>query len=45
MCEIINQMKPLDDVMRKNNIYLALREPLGSPDPPRTEILQMKVLQ
>lgn len=43
MAAYLEHMKALDDVMKQNRIYTALRSFVGDPDPPRLEALQFKV--
>lgn len=43
MSDLVICLKPLEDVMERNNIYLLLRDTLGCPEPPQANLLHLKV--
>ena len=43
MTEVLNSLKPLEDITKKNSVYLVLREAVGCPEPPKPKLLQFKV--
>lgn len=40
--DTLSYLQPLEDVMKRNSIYLVLRGALGSPEAPQEGILQLK---
>ncbi len=41
--DIVNHMTPLDDVMRKNTTYLALKKSIGGPGPLKADLFHLQV--
>lgn len=40
---VLSYLKPLEDMMQKNSVYLVLREAVGCPEPPMADILRLQV--
>ena len=43
LVQVMDQMKPLTEIMTRSGVYLALRKSLGAPEPYNNDILQIKV--
>ena len=40
---VLDCLRPLEDIMSKNNIYMALRQHIGAPEPCDGNMIGMKV--
>lgn len=41
---VVSGLSPLEDMVKRNTIYLALRDSVGFPDPPQADVMELKVL-
>lgn len=41
--KVLKYLKPLEDLMARNNVYLILREAVGYPQPPNADLLRVQV--
>ena len=42
---VLDRLQPLEDIMSKNDAYVALRQHVGAPAPSSEESMQLKVKQ
>lgn len=43
LVRILSFLKPLEDMMKKNSVYLVMRDAVGYPDPPKADLLCLQV--
>lgn len=43
MTAVVSGLRPLEDVMKRNSIYLVLRDSVGFPEPPQAAMMGLKV--